>query len=37
MLIATARHIGAVLVTRDRRILDYGALGHVRALDATPA
>lgn len=29
MLIATARELGASIVTRDRRILDYGRLGHV--------
>lgn len=34
MLIATARHYGWRLVTRDRRILDYARQGHVRALDA---
>ena len=32
LLIATARHLGATLATRDRAILDYGALGHVRAV-----
>lgn len=32
LLIATARHIGATLATRDRLILDYAALGHVRAV-----
>ena len=32
LLIATARHLGAALATRDRGILDYAALGHVRAL-----
>ena len=34
LLIATARHYGATLVTRDERILDYGAAGHVRVMDA---
>lgn len=32
LLVATAREIGAVLMTRDQRILDYAALGHVRAV-----
>lgn len=32
MLIATARARGLQLVTRDRAILDYAALGHVRAI-----
>lgn len=32
MLIATARAHDLTLVTRDRVILDYAALGHVRAL-----
>lgn len=32
LLIATARHLGATLATRDRSILEYAALGHVRAL-----
>lgn len=32
MLIATARAANLTLVTRDRAILDYAALGHVRAL-----
>jgi PIN domain nuclease of toxin-antitoxin system len=36
ILIATARLIGAVLVTRDHRILDYAETGQVRALRATP-
>jgi len=29
MLIATARELGASIVTRDRKILDYGRRGHV--------
>lgn len=32
MLVATARETGATLVTRDARILAYGAAGHVRVL-----
>lgn len=32
MLIATARQNGLTLVTRDRPILDYAAMGHVRAI-----
>jgi len=36
IIIATARSMGATLVTRDRRILDYGREGHLRVLDASP-
>jgi PIN domain nuclease of toxin-antitoxin system len=36
ILIATARLLGATLVTRDERILDYAKQGHVKVLDATP-
>lgn len=32
ILIATARALDLTLVTRDRAILDYAMLGHVRAL-----
>ena len=32
ILVATARALGAHLVTRDRQILDYAAGGHVAAL-----
>ncbi len=32
LLIATARELGVPLVTRDRRILDYAAQGHVDAI-----
>lgn len=31
---ATARRLGAVLITRDRALLAYGAQGHLRALEA---
>jgi PIN domain nuclease of toxin-antitoxin system len=34
LLVATARSENAVLVTHDRKILDYGATGHVRVLAA---
>ena len=34
MIVATARLRGATLLTRDSRILDYGARGHVRSLPA---
>ena len=34
MIVATARVIGATLMTRDRRILDYATTGHVMALAA---
>lgn len=36
MIIATARLLGAALVTRDERILEYARQGHVRVVDATP-
>lgn len=36
ILVASARATGARLATRDGRILDYAADGHVRVLDATP-
>jgi PIN domain nuclease of toxin-antitoxin system len=32
LIVATARELGAVLLTRDERILKYAALGHLRAL-----
>lgn len=32
LLIATARDLGVPLVTRDRRILNYAAQGHVEAI-----
>jgi len=32
ILAATARALGATLVTRDRRLLDYAAAGHLTAL-----
>ncbi|HJU18212.1 MAG TPA: PIN domain-containing protein [Stellaceae bacterium] len=34
MIVATARVTGAVLMTRDRRILDYAAHGHLTAVAA---
>lgn len=34
IIIATARHEGACLITEDRAILDYAAQGHVQALRA---
>jgi PIN domain nuclease of toxin-antitoxin system len=36
ILVATARLLGAALVTRDERILRYAKAGHVRVVDATP-
>ena len=36
ILIATARLLGAALVTCDERILAYAEQGHVRVVDATP-
>ena len=35
LIIATARHLDATLVTADGKILAYAAAGHARALDAT--
>jgi PIN domain nuclease of toxin-antitoxin system len=35
ILVATARHRNATLVTADRRILEYSRSRHVRALDAS--
>jgi PIN domain nuclease of toxin-antitoxin system len=32
MIVATARHHGFVLVTRDRRLIGYGDQGHLRIL-----
>lgn len=34
MIAATARHLGATLMTADRLLLDYGKRGHLRTLDA---
>jgi PIN domain nuclease of toxin-antitoxin system len=34
MIVATARVLGATLMTRDRRILDYAAQGHLMATAA---
>ena len=34
ILAATTRHVDAVLVTADRRLLDYGLGGHLRTLSA---
>ncbi len=34
MIVATARIAGATLVTGDKRILDYGARGHVAVFGA---
>lgn len=36
LLIATARHNAARLVTRDARIIEYAASGHLMAADASP-
>lgn len=35
LIVATARHLGALLVTADERLLAYGAAGHVAVLKAT--
>jgi len=34
LIVATARHHGARLLTADRAILDYGTAGHVRTVNA---
>jgi PIN domain nuclease of toxin-antitoxin system len=34
LIVASARHVGAVLMTDDRLILDYAAAGHLRAMRA---
>ena len=34
LIVATARELGAVLLTRDEQILQYAALGHLQALAA---
>jgi PIN domain nuclease of toxin-antitoxin system len=33
IITATARELGATLITRDRALLDYGAQGHVAVLE----
>ena len=35
ILVATARHLGAILVTADRALLDFAGNGHFKAMDAT--
>ena len=30
MIVATARHLGAILITEDKLILEYGRAGHVK-------
>jgi PIN domain nuclease of toxin-antitoxin system len=32
LIVTTARHLGATVMTRDRRILDYAERGHVAAV-----
>lgn len=34
IIIATARHMGCPLLTTDRKILAYAAIGHLEAIDA---
>lgn len=34
ILVATARHLGAILVTADRALLDLALAGHFQAIDA---
>lgn len=31
IIVATARHLGAVLVTEDKPLLDYAAAGHIKS------
>jgi PIN domain nuclease of toxin-antitoxin system len=33
IIAATARDLGATLVTRDRALLDYGSQGHIAVLE----
>lgn len=33
IIAATARELGATLITRDRALLDYGATGHIAVLE----
>ena len=35
MIAATARHVGATLVTEDQKLLDYGLAGHLKVLKAS--
>lgn len=34
IIVATARSLGCPLLTKDRKILDYAAAGHLKAIDA---
>ena len=34
LIVATARHLGALLITDDQLLLDYGAAKHLKALKA---
>lgn len=34
LIAATARHLGAVLITDDQKLLDYGKSGHLKAMKA---
>lgn len=34
LIAATARHLGAVLITDDQKLLDYGLSGHLKVLKA---
>lgn len=34
IIVATARHLGAPLVTADENLLDYGRQGHLKTIDA---
>ena len=34
IIVATARHLGAVLVTADGLLLSYGSAGHLKVMDA---
>jgi PIN domain nuclease of toxin-antitoxin system len=34
LIAATARHLGAILITDDQQLLDYGTAGHLKTLKA---
>ena len=34
MIVSTARHVNAALITRDERLLRYAAAGWIKAVDA---
>ncbi len=34
LIVATARHLGALLITDDQKLIDYGLSGHLKVLKA---